>query len=480
MALHRRGTRHDRAPPAEPEAPVRLEEDLRRPRPAVVGRDERGRVGAGVGDGHEVAAPQRRQVVGARARRSTRRSALRPGSARGAGRRPSRPPGPARSGRRSGGGRRTAPAGSARSCRHRARPGARRGRARGGRGRPASRPGRPASDRARWRGGSAGDPRACASSSAGSSRAKRSGAGPGSSAGGPGTRRRGRACRTSRSSRARAPTTASASPDGVAPRVHRAELRADVQVDAARPQRPVRRRRPASMAVASVSVIPNFEAPAPTASPASVSGATSGLSRYSTSSAVGRRARDRAPSHARPAPRLLGRFERDPPQRLALAAARAAARRSASVLPMPSRVIRSSGTPARRASAHSPRETTFAPNPRAATAAMTAGTSLALTEYWRSHGSGNASRTRRGRGVERGEVGDEDRRPVAAARRTRRRGRGDAGRRVRGPQSGTTSRTTVLTRLRTTARRPRRRSCRPSAGRAGSRRPSGRSPRSRR
>ena len=57
-------------------------------------------------------------------------------------------------------------------------------------------------------------------------------------------------------------------------------------------------------------------------------------------------------------------------------------------------MIRSFGTPACRAAAHSPRETTFAPSPRAATAAMTAGTSFALTENCRSHGSGNAAADR--------------------------------------------------------------------------------------
>ena len=45
---------------------------------------------------------------------------------------------------------------------------------------------------------------------------------------------------------------------------------------------------------------------------------------------------------------------------------------------------------------------------------MTAGTSFALTEYWRTIGSGKASRTRRARGVERREVGDVDRRAEAA------------------------------------------------------------------
>jgi hypothetical protein len=51
--------------------------------------------------------------------------------------------------------------------------------------------------------------------------------------------------------------------------------------------------------------------------------------------------------------------------------------------------------PARAARAHSPRDTTFAPKPFAATAAITAGTSLALTEYCRRIGSGNATATSR-------------------------------------------------------------------------------------
>ena len=60
---------------------------------------------------------------------------------------------------------------------------------------------------------------------------------------------------------------------------------------------------------------------------------------------------------------------------------------------MPSSVIRSLAMPARRAAAHSPDETTFAPSPAAPSLAMIAGTSLALTEKARSHGSGNASRS---------------------------------------------------------------------------------------
>ncbi len=147
----------------------------------------------------------------------------------------------------------------------------------------------------------------------------------------------------------------------------------------------------ASMASAiSVSVIPNLDVPAPTANSARVSGATSGLSRYRTSS--------RRPPPARRtslASAAASSGDSIATQRSGVpdAAARTAARRSAGVLPMPSSEIRSSAMPARRASVHSPRETTFAPKPRVATALMTAGTSLALTEYCRTHGSGKASRT---------------------------------------------------------------------------------------
>ena len=50
-------------PPDETEAPVGLEEDLRRARTAVVGRGERGGVGPGIGDRDEVAAAKWREVV---------------------------------------------------------------------------------------------------------------------------------------------------------------------------------------------------------------------------------------------------------------------------------------------------------------------------------------------------------------------------------------------------------------------------------
>ena len=138
------------------------------------------------------------------------------------------------------------------------------------------------------------------------------------------------------------------------------------------------------------SVMPNFEPPAPTARPASVSGATSGIDPVEDID----RWRGRSPGEAGQGGRLVDRLEGHPGAAGApSAAARTAARRSAWVLPIPSSEIRSFGTPARRASVHSPRDTTFAPNPRAVTAAITAGTSLALTEYCRTIGSGNASRT---------------------------------------------------------------------------------------
>jgi hypothetical protein len=72
---------------------------------------------------------------------------------------------------------------------------------------------------------------------------------------------------------------------------------------------------------------------------------------------------------------------------------RTAARRSASVLPTPSKVTRELGTPARAATAHSPRETTFASKPRSTTSRTMPATSFALTENARSHGSGKAART---------------------------------------------------------------------------------------
>ena len=178
-------------------------------------------------------------------------------------------------------------------------------------------------------------------------------------------------------------------PDGVAPGVDGAQLGADVEMDPARPDRP-----PACVVshstrpVASVSVRPNFEVPSPTASPGIVSGTTSGLRRTRTSSAGGRFAKTGAPGHARS---RLGFIRRSRATQarggLPAAVARTAARRSASVLPIPSSVIRPFGTPARLAIAHSPRDTTFAPNPRAVTLRDDLGPCRsALIEYCRTHG----------------------------------------------------------------------------------------------
>src|SRR5687768_5580957 len=155
--------------------------------------------------------------------------------------------------------------------------------------------------------------------------------------------------------------------------------------------------RVASIAAASsASVIPNFERPAPTARPGCVSGATSGFRRNRTSS-------DGRPPSPRPARfAILASTTDSSSDSTAIhrtgspaAAARTTARRSASLLPTPSTVTRSFGMPARRASDHSPRETTLAPPAAACAAAeITAGTSFALTEYSRIQGSGNAARSR--------------------------------------------------------------------------------------
>ena len=144
--------------------------------------------------------------------------------------------------------------------------------------------------------------------------------------------------------------------------------------------------------VSSVSVIPNFELAAPTASVAAVSGTTAGLRRNSTSSggrsAVPKRAlRAMAISASASSGDSIASQAGGAP----VAAWRTARRRSASVLPIPSIVIRSCGTPARRAIAHSPPDTTFAPRPNPCSTATTPETSFALTENWRMIGSGNAT-----------------------------------------------------------------------------------------
>ena len=151
---------------------------------------------------------------------------------------------------------------------------------------------------------------------------------------------------------------------------------------------------PARAAVSSVSVIPNFDDLRPTARPAWVSGATSGLSR----SRMSRRGRPPRPRPARAASDTSassssGLSTATQRSGLPAAAARTAARRSAGDLPTPSRVIRAFGRPAARAAAHSPEDTAFASRPRSARRPTTAGTSLALSEKARSQGSGKAARS---------------------------------------------------------------------------------------
>ena len=151
---------------------------------------------------------------------------------------------------------------------------------------------------------------------------------------------------------------------------------------------------PATAAVSSVSVMPNLLASWPTASPAWVSGVTAGLSRSSTSSR-GSRPRPRPARSARAARSSSSSALSSATQRRGSPSTTAptAARRSAWLLPIPSSVIRAFGSPARRADAHSPRETTFASRPSAPRRPTIAGTSFALSEYARSHGSGNAARS---------------------------------------------------------------------------------------
>ena len=218
---------------------------------------------------------------------------------------------------------------------------------------------------------------------------------PARRAAGPGTRRRCRACRTL--GRCRASSASSASPRRTASRHASTAPSCDPTWRWIPRGRTARRRPPPTSTAAdsSSAVIPNFDAAGADRQPAAASRA-----RPPGSAGRGRRARAaRPPEHARAAIRTsasasssdsIATHRSGAPSR----AARTAARRSASVLPTPSSVIRSFGRPARRATAHSPRETTLASKPSAATAATIAATSLALTEYARSHGSGNAARTR--------------------------------------------------------------------------------------
>ncbi len=156
---------------------------------------------------------------------------------------------------------------------------------------------------------------------------------------------------------------------------------------------------PAAIAAASSSgASPNLLAPRPTARPRWVSGETSGLRRRRTS----RRESEPGPEPSR-APELrasrastaASSTDSRATQRRGCrsAAARTAARSTASVLPIPSSVMRSSGSPARRARCHSPAETTLAPKPWPASEATTAGRSFALSEYWWSQGAGKAARS---------------------------------------------------------------------------------------
>ena len=156
----------------------------------------------------------------------------------------------------------------------------------------------------------------------------------------------------------------------------------------------------------------------PTARPGRVSGATSGLSRTSTSSA----GRSPLPSPARRAIRVRtsasSADSRATHARGVRPAAveRTASRRSASVLPTPSSVIRSFGTPARRAIAHSPRETTLAPNPRAVDLGDDRRDVVGLDRVLADPRIGEGDADRGGGTVERREVGDVDRRAEAGRR----------------------------------------------------------------
>ena len=120
---------------------------------------------------------------------------------------------------------------------------------------------------------------------------------------------------------------------------------------------------------------------------------------------------------------------------------RIAARRSASVLPTPSREIRSSGTPARRATAHSPRDTTLAPKPRDVDLGHDRGDVVGLDRVLPDPRIGERRPHGRCRPVQLGEVGHIGRRAVPAGdvaesgRDRVRNGRGD-GVLSRGRQAG--------------------------------------------
>ena len=143
-----------------------------------------------------------------------------------------------------------------------------------------------------------------------------------------------------------------------------AELRSDVEVDPARDERAVAS--PATRStvdVSSVSVMPNFEPAAPTASPAAVSGTTAGLRRNSTSSG----GRSAVPSRARRAMAIRASASSGDRSRARPEAPRPLAHRAPQVgvgLADPldrDPVVRDARA---RAIAHSPPDTTFAPRPK--------------------------------------------------------------------------------------------------------------------
>ena len=186
----------------------------------------------------------------------------------------------------------------------------------------------------------------------------------------PGSRRRHRACRRpaarhARARPARAPRRTASRQASIAP-----ELRADVEVDPRAAGSPRLAAARSTVSVSSVSVIPNFEAPAPTASPAWVSGVDvrveCGRARRAGRSPAPPRP-GRRPRRAHQTRQLVRRLDGDPRERAPRPArARTAAPRSRVGLADALQRDRGIQRPARRAIAHSPAETTFAPSPRPA------------------------------------------------------------------------------------------------------------------
>ena len=178
-------------------------------------------------------------------------------------------------------------------------------------------------------------------------------------------------------------------PDGVAPGVDGAELGPDVEMDAPPAQRTLGTT--PGLDRAGQLVVGQAELARPRADRQAVLGL--GLDR-GVEAQQDVDGRSGAPGQRGEVRGLVGRLERDPAERLAATRRPGPPRRrSARDLPTPSRLIRSFGSPARRATDHSPLDTTFAPRPAAARRATTAATSFALTEYCRIHGSGNAARS---------------------------------------------------------------------------------------